>query len=57
MCMRVLPVCMYVHHICACYLGSEKRLLNALELELHTVVDHHVHAIDRAWVLAAAALR
>lgn len=37
--MCVLPVCMYAPHVCGVHRGQE-RMLDALELELQTAVDH-----------------
>lgn len=42
--MRDLPTCMHVHHLCVRCLWSQKRALDALEMELRVVVNHHVVA-------------
>lgn len=39
--MRVLPVCMFVHHICALFYRGQKRTSDAMGLELQAV-SHHV---------------
>lgn len=38
MCMGVVFACMSVYHVCAC--GGQKRVLDALELEIQIVVSH-----------------
>ena len=43
--MSVLPVSMYFYVPCACRAGrGQKRALDCLELELQTIVSHHVGA-------------
>lgn len=44
MCMRVLPVCMYQHHTCACCQRDQKRVSDPLEVDLQTVVSRHMDA-------------
>lgn len=41
--MGVSPVCMSVYHVYATY-GGQKRALELPELQLQTVVRHHVSA-------------
>jgi hypothetical protein len=40
----VLPRCMSVHHICVWCLWRPDKSIGSLELELNTVVSHHVAA-------------
>lgn len=40
-CVCVLPVCMYMLHMCVCGVHrGQERVLDALELELQTATDH-----------------
>lgn len=40
--MDVLPACMSVHHMRVWCRGGQRRVSDPLELELQTVVSHHV---------------
>jgi hypothetical protein len=44
MCMDALPVCIPVHHMCACAHRGQKRTLAPLGLTLQMVVSSHVDA-------------
>ena len=49
--MGVLPLCIYVHHVCAYTYRAQKMVLEILELELQMVVSHCVGAENQAQVL------
>lgn len=43
MCVDVFPACKSVHHVCIVH-RDQKRASDLLELELQTVLSHHVDA-------------
>lgn len=45
------PDCISVHHVYAGASGDQKRVLDALELELPAIVSHHVNVANQIQVL------
>lgn len=52
MCMAVLPACISMCHVCVWCCGGQWKASGGLELELQTVVSHHVQAGNGLWVLS-----